>query len=122
MAGKSETPFAKDFGYLRPFLGKVRAHADALEGARGERLRSLLAEEQQRWDEIAALLGGASPPSPPPPAEPAGGPSDSASEAPSEGPVPSADEAAPVPREEMARGDRSGLTVGSLRGDRRRGR
>ncbi len=118
MAGKSETPFAKDFGYLRPFLGKVRAHAEALEGARGERLRSLLADEQQRWDEIAALLAGGEPAAPSGTPD-APGPSAASAEG---GAERRSAEAEAVPREEMARGRRSGLTVGSLRGERRRGR
>lgn len=118
MASKSESGFGKDFGYLRPFLGKVEAHAKGLEGARGERLRHLLEGEAAKWDEIGALLAGGEPSAPPgtgvptPEGRSDGPPADSDASG-------AAGESA-VPREEMARGASLGLTVGSLRGDRRK--
>ena len=111
MAGKTETPFAKDFGYLRPFLGRIEEHARTLDGPRGERLRALLEGQAERWDEIAALLAGAEP-RPRPASPPAAGAS--------EAPPPAGAAPVAVPPDAMARGGSANLTVGSLRGDRRR--
>lgn len=95
----AQTPFARDLGYLGGFFDKLEEHAATLEATAGERLRTLIAEERRRWDEIIALLGNpqASRPNPSPEPRP-------------EAPAP-APEAAPAPR---LPADRS-FTVGPLK-------
>ena len=92
-------PFARDFGYLMPFLDKVEAATGSIaDPAAREEAKRLLSGEKERWTRARELLAGApggaragaakpatAPPPPPPPPPPA--------------PKPSA-----------------GLTVGSLRG------
>lgn len=54
--------YARDLGYLNGFLAKLAAVAAAMPtGAGKERLLALVAGEEQRWGEIAGLLGGARP-------------------------------------------------------------
>jgi hypothetical protein len=68
-------PFEKDFGYLEPFLQKVRAYArSSAEPAARTRLSALMDEEIARWKEIRALLDGTPAGAPPAGAPPAGAP------------------------------------------------
>jgi hypothetical protein len=55
-----DAPFARDFGYLIPFLDKVEKAAGALTdpSARAEAMR-LAGEEKARWNRLRALLEGA---------------------------------------------------------------
>lgn len=97
--------FARDLGYLDPFLAKLEAHAATLSPAAGARLRTLMGEERARWAEIKALLGGAAPTTTPSGGTTAGPPS-AAVRAPSPASV-----AGVTPRKsEMT----PSLTVGSL--------
>lgn len=48
--------FARDFGYLMPFLRKVEQAAQQSDSTE---LRQLVAGEAQRWGRIQQLLGGA---------------------------------------------------------------
>lgn len=111
-------PFARDFGYLAKFLVAVEEHAASVGGARGDRLRELLAGEVERFAEIRSLLSGA---------EPATGPTVEREDAPSTAGdlEPSGSASSPLPS--PAASPRSippavgrELTVGSLLGDRRR--
>lgn len=57
-----QAPFAKDFGYLTPFLQKVKAHADSLgEGPVKAELQALLSGQLEEWDRVKTLLAGAPP-------------------------------------------------------------
>ncbi len=87
-----DDPFARDLGYLAKFFDSLRTHAGTLDSVAAQRLLSLLDEEAARWDEIKRLLAGAGP------QEPAGKSNP--------GPAP------------QARPVASGLTVGSLLGQR----
>lgn len=57
--GDGAAAFARDLGYLTPFLERLSAHAAGVPGAEGERLRALVSDEVARWREISALLGSA---------------------------------------------------------------
>lgn len=48
--------FARDFGYLMPFLRKIEQAAQQSDSSE---LRQLVAGEAQRWSRIQQLLGGA---------------------------------------------------------------
>ena len=89
--------FARDLGYLDKFFANLTAHADTLAPASGARLKQLMAEEVERWQEIRRLIAGGAPSAAPvaPPAAPA--------------PAVVAPAAAPAPSN-----PRPGLTVGSL--------
>lgn len=50
--------FARDLGYLAKFLQALQMHADSLEAPAGDRLKSLLGEQEAAWAEIRALLAG----------------------------------------------------------------
>jgi len=50
--------FDRDFGYLMPFLDKVRAAGEALPLGPREELAALLAGERERWTRIRELLAG----------------------------------------------------------------
>ncbi len=54
-------PFARDFGYLMPFLDKVAKAAASLPdpAARAEATR-LASEEKVRWERLKQLLAGSS--------------------------------------------------------------
>ena len=55
-----QSPFAKDFGYLIPFLDKVKAHVEGLpEGPGKAELQGLLASQVTDWKRVKALLSGA---------------------------------------------------------------
>lgn len=97
-----DAPFARDFGYLGPFLQKVEAHARGLpeSQARAELLQ-ILAGAPERWARIQALLSGAQPAAP----QDEGG----AGAGPPDPPAPDAPEAAPPPRAHAW-----GWSVGSL--------
>lgn len=112
-------PFARDFGYLDKFLLAVNEHASSVEGARGARLRELLAGEVERFSEVRRLLAGGEP-------DAAASRADGADRGDADanrGDADATDRSRPAP------GDRPGsagpapgreLTVGSLLGDRRR--
>ena len=53
--------FARDLGYLAKFFDSLRRHADTLAPDAGDRLRTLIGEEEIRWEEIKALVAGGSP-------------------------------------------------------------
>jgi hypothetical protein len=61
MASSSQdaSDFGRDFGYLMPFLAKLRTAAQALPPARRDALLALLEGEPARWERIRALLEGA---------------------------------------------------------------
>ncbi len=83
-----QAPFAKDFGYLIPFLDKVNAYAEGLpDGPRKDELQSLLSSQSADWTRIAAILSGGAPSAP------------RAQEAPAEAEVPSTDTAPLAPVE-----------------------
>lgn len=48
--------FARDLGYLFPFLDRLAAHAASVTGSEGDRLRELVEGERDRWEQIRALL------------------------------------------------------------------
>jgi hypothetical protein len=52
--------FDRDFGYLMPFLDKVRAAGEALPSGPREEIATLLAGERERWTRIRELLAGGS--------------------------------------------------------------
>lgn len=99
-----DSPFARDFGYLMPFLDKVEKASSTLAepAARAEAMR-LAGEEKARWSRLRALLEGApgSATAAGPPAAPPG-----RAEPVRSAPAPEADVTAP----------RQTWTVGTLRG------
>jgi hypothetical protein len=50
--------FDRDFGYLMPFLDKVRAAGEALPLGPREEMAALLQGEKERWTRIRELLSG----------------------------------------------------------------
>lgn len=61
MATSGNDGFARDLGYLGPFLDKLEAHGRSMGGPGGDRLVALMREERQRWKEISELLAGRAP-------------------------------------------------------------
>lgn len=57
-ASSASGAFARDLGYLFPFLDRLAAHAASATGSNGERLRELVEGERDRWEQIRALLSG----------------------------------------------------------------
>ena len=61
MATSDDAAIARDLGYLEKFFDKLEAHADEQAPAAGERLRELMGQERQRWQEIRGLIAGEAP-------------------------------------------------------------
>jgi hypothetical protein len=66
MAKSDPGNFARDFGYLMPFLERVQAAGEALPPPTRNELATLLAGERARWERIRELLAGAEAPRPGP--------------------------------------------------------
>ncbi len=101
---KNASAFAKDFGYLMPFLENVAAAADDLEPAARDELRTLLSGSRQRWERVQALLGGAP-----------GAPASAAADSPAPATAPAGAATPPSASPISPSFPPAGFTVGSLR-------
>ena len=101
--------FDRDFGYLMPFLDKVRAAGEALPLGAREEIASLLAGERERWTRVRELLTAGDSPAPSPPTTPR-----TTARSPSPAPAPPVSRSASPAPAGTAIG-RLGFTVGTLR-------